>query len=90
MLLLGQNKTPRPWISISFLASLPFLPTSVGRFSATLTPSSDPFPPLYSVIYPLPRPVLKIEESGLVALMRVRKLEKAVHLRGLLNLAERK
>lgn len=38
----------------------------------------------------LARPVLKIEELGLLELMRVRKLGKAVHLRGLLNLTERK
>lgn len=77
-------------MSVSFLASLPSLAISVGRFSATLTPSAVPFPPLYSVIPLPPKPVLKIEELGLIALMRVRKLEKAIHLRGLLNLAERK
>lgn len=45
---------------------------------------------LFCNLPPTPQPVLKIEELGLVALMRIRKLEKAVHLRGHLNLTERK
>lgn len=45
---------------------------------------------LFCNLPPTPQPVLKIEELGLVALMRIRKLEKAVHLRGHLNLKERK
>lgn len=49
-LLLGQNRTPRPWMLVSFLASHPCLPTCLPHFRETLTPSRIPFPPLCSVM----------------------------------------
>lgn len=69
-------------MSAPFPASLPSLPNLVSHVRNSHPFLSSLLPPFFCH-YPA-QPILKIKDlSVVVALMRVRKMEKAVHLRGL-------